>query len=325
MKIGFLIITYGENYLYDCINSINLFYPDFSIYIVDNNINSNVNIDKLNKNITNIFYTKNIGNYYELGSIWFAVKTWPKIDKFIIIHNSMILIERFPIDIEKCQFLSFWKTIASDYSPALNFVEKNIDNYTYDKIWFSVTGCCCVIDTKILKDLINLGYDKIYATNKFEAVGTEILFGYLITNILNIENNSLFDKPLEHYISGNEKYKYIKKQASGQGVNNITQPTYILNNYNIFNKLIDIKFNNVNNKNECYVALINVIDTPENIEIQNFLLNTEPSSSLLFYNIKFSIDIICSIRHRLFTKKYFPTYYQYEKEMILNGYKKIFN
>ena len=34
MNISFLIITYGDTYLLDCINSIRRFY-DFPIYIVD--------------------------------------------------------------------------------------------------------------------------------------------------------------------------------------------------------------------------------------------------------------------------------------------------
>ena len=96
----------------------------------------------------------------------------------------MILIEKLPIDINNCNFLSFWKTISSDYSPVVNWVKEKLKeiniNIEHDKIWYSITGCCCIIDTIYLKQLITLGYDNLYGTNKFDAVGTEILFGYLI-------------------------------------------------------------------------------------------------------------------------------------------------
>ena len=67
MNISFLIITYGDTYLLDCINSIRRFY-DFPIYIVDNNIDSN--IDDVYNNLQNkTFYIKNIENNFELGAI----------------------------------------------------------------------------------------------------------------------------------------------------------------------------------------------------------------------------------------------------------------
>ena len=64
MNIAFLIITYGDNYLLECINSIRKFY-NYPIYIVDNNsegdtINKYTNLDN------NTFYVKNIQNNWGL-------------------------------------------------------------------------------------------------------------------------------------------------------------------------------------------------------------------------------------------------------------------
>jgi len=41
MKTSFIIITYGDNNVIKCINSIRKFYPDLTICIIDNNLNCN--------------------------------------------------------------------------------------------------------------------------------------------------------------------------------------------------------------------------------------------------------------------------------------------
>ena len=323
MNIAFLIITYGDNYLLECINSIRKFY-NYPIYIVDNNsegdtINKYTNLDN------NTFYVKNIQNNFELGAIWYGCKIFPNVDKFIILHNSMILIEKLPIDINNCNFLSFWKTISSDYSPVVNWVKEKLKeiniNIEHDKIWYSITGCCCIIDTIYLKQLITLGYDNLYGTNKFDAVGTEILFGYLISTVLNISNNSLFIHTLDDNVTGKVEYKYIKKIASGQGRHN--NNSYLnLSDLKIFNKIFSIDLNYTLDLNEHYIKLLNEIDKDENLHIQYFLLNTN-NATLICPKNNFS-TVIASIRHHMFTKYFFPTYYEKEKQMILSGEKKVF-
>ena len=323
MNIAFLIITYGDNYLSECINSIRRFY-DFPIYIVDNNINGCV-INKYNNLDNKIFYIKNVENNFELGAIWYGCKNFSIVDKFIILHNSMILIDKLPIELENCHFLSFWKTLSSDYSPVVNWVKQKLKeiniNMEHDKNWYSITGCCCIIDTIYLKQLIALGYDKLYGTNKTNAVGTEILFGYLISNVLNIPNNSLFIHTLDDNVTGKISYKYIKKIASGQGGGDSAIKEINLSNLKIFDKILNFKFNYTEDLNKCYIEILNEIDKDENINIQQFLLDSD-NARLIFPNEKFSV--ILSIRHRMFTKYFFPTYYQIEKQMILSGNKKLF-
>jgi len=326
MNIGFLVITFGDNFLENCIQSIRKFY-ELPIYVIDNNINENININNLEK-YNQVFYSKNTINSFELGAIWHACKVFPHVDKFVILHNSMMIIEKLPFNIEDIHFMSFWKTVAADYSPVIFWVKdklkfnNNID-IEYDKMWFSVTGCCCIIDTIYLKKLIELGYDKLYGIKKNEAVSTEILFGYLITNILNIANNSLFECTLDDNVSGRVDYKYIKKFASGQGYGGSCKQID-LSQVEIFDKIFKIKLTNHSDLNECYIKLINEIDKDENIDIQQFLLNSiDTDIAELIYPDK-NFSVISSIRHTLSTKFFFPTYYETEKNLILTHKKKLF-
>lgn len=322
MNIGFLIITFGENYLDNCISSIRNFY-NYPIYIIDNRIEQNINMDLIQK-YKDVYYSKNKINSFELGAIWEACKVFNNVDKFIILHNSMMLIEKLPIDIENQSFMSFWKTISADYSPVVMWVKNKLNQYNieieYDKIWFSITGCCCIIDTCYLKKLIDIGCDKIYGIEKSEAVGTEILFGYLISNILNIANNSLFNCTLDDNVRGRINFKYIKKIAGGQGYSSPIKQLN-LSNCRLFDKIFKINISKYSDLNLCYIDIINEIDKDENIDIQNFLINSI-DYQLIYPNNNFSV--ISSIRHRMFTKLFFPTYYNHEKELILTHNKKLF-
>lgn len=237
----------------------------------------------------------------------------------------MMLIEKFPTDFEKCNFKSFWRTLVADYSPVVYWLEMKLKKFDieleYDKLWYSVPGCCCVINTDYLKQLIHLGYDKLYGLTKIDAVGTEILFGYLITNILNIENESLLNCTIDDNLSGRIECKYIKKIASGQGwsppMNQI-----ILSYCSLFDKIFSIDIKDIDDLNMCYIILFNEIDKDENSELQHFLLKTHMDNNEIIVYDKYVV--IISIRHRLFTKKYFPTYYEIEKQAILSGNKKLF-
>ena len=323
MNIGFLIITYGHSYLDGCVQSIRQHYS-YPIYIVDNNQSQNQKYHSEHKDIN---YEKNKENAFELGAIWHACQIFKNVDKFIILHNSMLLIDKLPIDIEKCEFLSFWKTLASDFSPIIPWAEKKLKEFNiileHDKLWYGITGCCCIIDKKYLQMLIDKGYNKIYAKIKSEAVATEVLFGYLIENILKIENKSLYEDPIHSYVSGIKKYTCISKIAGGQGLIKCSQPIN-LSQISAFNKIFNIKFTNLNDYNMCYIDLINEIDKDQNLDIQNFLLESNTENAPLFFPNVVLSAVINSIRHRMFTKKYFPTYYQTEKQEILTHVKKLY-
>ena len=85
MKIGFLIVTYGNKYLNECVLSIKKYHNNIPIYIVDNMLENNINIID-----SNVFYSNNINNNYELGAIWFASKKWNLVDEFIILHKHYL-------------------------------------------------------------------------------------------------------------------------------------------------------------------------------------------------------------------------------------------
>ena len=275
MKIGFLIITYGNNYLNQCVNSIREFYEDNIIYIIDNDLHSIIDISLFGKNI---IYLKNTVNSFELGAIWCFVNHYEDIDKVIILHNSMILIEKFPNNILDYEFISFWQAIVCDYSPVVDWVEQKLLScgikLKHDFTWNSVSGCCCIINTTYLKKLLQLGFSNIYALTKYEAVGTEILFGYLIEHVLNIPNTALFTDPLDYFVRGITNYKYLKKIGSGQGssTSNISDNNNN-NNYNMQHLLSKINFTDLTNRNLIYKDLINVIDTNEFTDFQVYLTN----------------------------------------------------
>ena len=325
MKIGFLIITYGDTYLQNCINSIHKFYPDMPIYIVDNKQVHQKYINNSN-NSNNINYTKNDINNYELGAIWFALKQWKDVNKFIILHNSMELINKLPECVFIDEYVPFWTARAIDYSPTVSLVENMLSTINLklnnNNNWESVCGCCCSINTNILTIMKEMNCDKLFATNKIEAVATEILFGYLIHNVLNIKyKNKLHEFPLYEYISipGKVKrvYTIIKKVGSGQGYNlNKT----LLIPMNISNKIFEI-YNPLLSNN---TNLINILQQVENNKVlETFLLTS------LFYNLHVNnnrlSNILHSIRHRMFTKKYFYNDYLIEYNDIITKKKLIFS
>lgn len=319
MQIGFLIITYGNKYLSECISSIRKFHNDIPIYIVDNMISNNNSLQNI---YNNVFYSKNINNNYELGSIWFATKKWDTVDKFIILHNSMILLQKLPEFIFKDDIVPFWQANVIDYSPVVPIVEKWLLQQNIlmkrNKSWKSICGCCCSINTAILKELIKLNYDKFFATTKNQAVATEILFGYLIENVLNITyNNVLYKYPIYTYYHNKQKSIYIKKIGGGQGNGSNTIRNYDLDNK--YNNILSIYSNNLH-INDNYINLLKYIN--DNEELGNYLLNNYPNQ---INNINNNLRrILNSITHRMFSKKYFKHDYLIEYHEIINKKKIIF-
>ena len=323
MHIGFLIITYGNTYLKENIESIRKFYEDLPIYIVDNKQDNNKYIteDK------NIFYSKNENNNFELGGIWFGVKRWPNVEKFIILHNSMIILDKLPDFIFTNEFVPFWTARAMDYSPTVSIVEKMLASINIKlnstSSWSAICGCCCSINTSILKKLEELNCNKLFATQKIEAVATEILFGYLIQHILKINYKKLHDFPLyEHWSRpGNScrPYTIIKKIGQGQGSSSFRVRNILVPN-NISQQLLKI-YVPQETKNNNLIKLLQYIE--KNIDIENFLIESEQNN--LNINNNTLTNILHSVRHRMFTKKYFYDDYIMEYQNIISKKKLIFS
>ena len=125
-NITFIIITYGEKYLEKAINSIKLHYPELDICIINNKLNSNINIEKLCIKSNNIYCYNNDKNNFELGALWKAYEiVGNKYEKFIIIQNSMVIQDRFKDETLKKDFVPFWSTNVYKYAPTLfTFINK---------------------------------------------------------------------------------------------------------------------------------------------------------------------------------------------------------
>lgn len=314
--LSFLIITFGNNYLRQCIDSIRKFYKNITICIVDNKLNSIVTLDEYK----NIRYSKNNGNYFELGSIWFAIKKWKDISKFIIFQNSFLLLNKIPDNIINKNYVPFWKENASAYSPVIKLFEKKLNeigiDIKTDKSWKSVCCCCCIIEIAILHKLIDKGFDKIYAKKKIEAVSTEVIFGFIMHSYLNMDYEPLYKYPISSYYSKkNKEWTYIKKIASGQGISNCNSNYY----FDIKTLPYDIK-NRFNNKNELFIYLLKYIN--KNESLIKILIDSFPSD--IITNNTMLSNVLSSIRHRMFTKKYFNDTYKKEYEDIVNHRIKIF-
>ena len=307
----FLIITYGDRYLHQCISSITKYHNDIPIYIVDNKLDSNNDIKG-----DNIHYSKNCNNNYELGAIWFATKKWPLIDKFIILQNSMVLLQKLPEFVFTDEIVPFWQANVIDYSPVVPIVEKMLAEQQIilkkNKPWKSICGCCCSINTNILKTLIESNYDKLFATNKNEAVACEILLGYIIENIMHISyKNVLYEFPIYIYYNKKRESIFIKKIGGGQGTMNMNIRNYKLPDK--FNIIYEIHKNNIS-LTDNYINLLKCADN--NDDFGNYLISNYPNT---LYNENKSIcRIINSITHRMFTKKYFKDAYAIEYNEIIN-------
>ena len=235
----------------------------------------------------------------------------------------MILIDKLPNFVFEDVFVPFWRASSADYSPVVPIVEKKLEsiNLTLDyqkDTWKSICGCCCSIETSNLKNLIKLDCDKLYATNKHEAVSTEILFGYLIYKILKLEHqNELYDHPIYEHIDNGKPYKNVKKIGQGQGNTSLSSVTLLPRK---FKRLLLLHLNRKKSKNDNFISLLKFINNNE--EIENFLLNIGPG--YIKTNNPLLSSIIMSAKHRIHTKKYFPKYYKKEYEQIINKEKIIF-
>ena len=281
-----------------------------NIYSKDSNINLG--------NYNNIRYSKNINNYWELGAIWFAAKQWQDINKFIIIQNSMILLKQFSEDIFDKDFISLWESDITNYSPMISWTENKLKDCNIiincNNLWNSICGYCCLIDNNLLQLLINDNFDQILPTNKLEAVGGEILFGYLIHVYLNINEPPLHNFPISDYCNKSKEWIWIQKIGSRQGMKFIKQDSFNIN------KNLLPKINKYNDINDLLISLLKYINN--NDDFAQLLINSFPKN-IKTGNNKLDL-VLSSIRHRMFTKKYFQDYYNKEFNDIISKNKIIF-
>lgn len=334
MKIAFLIICYSNHdfgTLNICVNSIRRFYKNTSICIIDNCQTSNIYKGD------NVLYHSNKENGRELGAIWKAYELYPDVDRFIIMHDSTMLINTIPVDIETNEtlFFPFWRTEASGYSPVIPWVENKLETIgikmEYNKEWHSVSGCMCIIDRVLLSKLFYLKANTIIGYLKHEAVGTEILFGYLMKHILQKDVEPLHEFAFNDYYIGRYNSIWIKKFKGGQGITHIrivdinkdsvlhpsTPKKYQINDI-LYNSLYEgLK----SNQNQWYKHFSVRFDTyPEDSEL---LMNSFPDRLEISPKNEHLSDILNSVRHLMFTKKYFKDSYIKQLDNIIHDRVKI--
>jgi len=322
----FLIINYNSNYLNETIPSLQKFYSNNIIVIVNNNLDVKTLSDNFSHE--NIHFINNIKNNFELGAIWYGVKYIREIlketdKKLVIIHNTSFFLKKIPEDLFLEPYVPFWNENCNHFSPMMPWVEhklktNNID-YSRGLIWNVCQGLSCIIDINILYKMIDNKYDLIYPSNKSEAVGTELLFSYLIIFVFKMTNyKTLHNYPLNFYYTKKIPWEYIKYIGRGQGYMPITKQIYL----DIYSSNINTLYNNsiINNFEDktCinFINLFKFIDNNDKLIL--FLINI-PQNSSLYTDNKNITEIILRIRQIMFTKIYFYNLYKEQKQYIESG------
>ena len=322
----FIFVSYNHNYLKISIPQLQKIYPNGKICIVNNNTQTILSKENIkvfaNKNMNNIFILNNKINNYELGAFLLAYNTYNNYDRYIFLHNRSFIIKKLPDYIFEQEFVPFWLSPSHNFSPAVEWVEKKLKEYNIKlkkEIWDVCQGCSCAIKNTLLKKYSEK-FNKIYAINKSEAVGTELIFSYLLKHELNINfKNPLNKYTLSEYMKNQKKYEYISYFGSSQSRSG-EKSMLLPKKYNDINNIFDN--DKIYTKNDILINLL--IYTKKNKELENFLLNTNCCN---YYcpNIKVNISIILkTLRHILFSKKYFPDFYNKEEEQIITKQNIIF-
>jgi len=343
LEVAFLIISCSnDNFdtLNTCIGSIRKFYNEIPICIIDNSAPRNTIKGY------NIRHYSNPTNSWELGAIWKGYEIFAEIDRFIVMHDSTMLINKVPINIYNSEttFVPFWMTLAIDYSPLVPWVEKKMEEIgiklEYDDSWYSVSGCMCVIDRTLIKKLFELKANVIVAIYKQEAVGTEILFGYLMKYILGKNIKALHDSTFNDCFIGKQTSMWIKKFRSGQSTRNgqrsgvshdgfkiepniyVTDTSLFHPNYLREYKLDGVNYHSVKNgidtceKNQWYKHyLVRFDEYPEDAKL---LISTFPSRLEIIPRNDCLSGLLNSVRHQMFSKKYFRNSYNKLLDDVIN-------
>ena len=191
--------------------------------------------------------------------------------------------------------------------------EINLD-IKINKTWDSITGCCCIINTRYLKELITkYSANLLYANNKHEAVCCEIIFGYLIGNLLNIKIKPYYEKSYTYTLKNNT-WKVIKKIGGGQG----NCQDSVRKIYNFPDYVFDNKLNNINLN--CKMDIWNIVMKEIITMIENKVIKLTDLVNENHFKDGYQLslhcktktkcsnlnNILCSIHHYLFVKYFFP-------------------
>jgi hypothetical protein len=342
-ECGFLVLSFDNNLLYNCIKSIRDHYKDLNIYIIDNNKNNNK--PKIVE-LENIYYVQNNYNGFAWGAFKTAIKTFPYVKKWIFIHNNYVLLDRFPSYIFEYDYVPFYKCSAINFCLLLPWMEHKCNElsipFKYNEQWYPSNGCLCSINSNILHDFFNLKLDTVHSNCKVEAVGQELFFGYIIEKILKIPIKYILNNnDICVNIKGVKPWKYIKYVSGGQGISNLNS-FFLINgemkqctiDYNLLKHHID-RYNNIvsNNMslNDKFIVLFKEFENSNIGEnLLNKICNQYPGFKINIINYTQSNknileQFLTAIITRLcYGKKYIKDLYYEEYNKIINKEKIIY-
>ena len=258
----FIFVSYNHDYLRRSIPQFQKIYPDGKICIVNNNKQTILNKENMkkvtNKNTDNIFILNNEKNNYELGAFMLAYKIFNNYDRYIFLHNRSFIIKKLPDYIFQQDFVPFWIAPSHNFSPAVEWVEKKLKEYNIElkkEIWQVCQGCSCSIKNTLLNKYSKKKLNNIYASNKFEAVGTELIFSYLLKYELNTQfKNPLNKYTLVEYIKKQKKYEYISYIGGSSQSHCTIKGIPLPKKYNDINNIFDN--DKIYTKNDILVNLL---------------------------------------------------------------------
>ena len=314
----FIFISYNHNYLKITIPQFQKIYPSGKICIVNNNTQTTLGKEYIENfaNIDNISIINNKINNYELGGFMLAYKKHNNYDRYLFLHNRSFIIKKLPDYIFEQDFVPFWLAPSYNFSPAVEWCEIKLNEYNIElkkEIWEVCQGCSCAIKNTLLKKYCDKNFNEIYAINKNQAVGTELIFSYLLKYELNVNfKNPLNKYELNEYMKKKKIYEHISYIGNSQSSSR-EKTVIFLNKFNDINNIFDD--NKTYTKNDILIELL--LYAEKNEKLENFLLTTNYCN---YYcpNIKLNIEIVLkSLRHILFSKKYFCNFYNKQLNEII--------
>jgi hypothetical protein len=253
MSFSFLLLSYTENgsrLLENCLQSIRKFYPSQEICIVDANPFGHFTDEN---NTTR--YCRCEKNGYELGSIVKGFDYFSDVQNFLIIHDSAILINKFPPPNVEQEYNKLFSAPKEDMAPCLGIIERWLNETNNSELlskfreenWEITQGLMGYMSRKLFSKMLDLSLGKILVNNKSEAVASEGLFGFLTHVLCPRTNFSIHPEKLSRYIHGPSEWKYMIKIPTGRGA--ICNSKFVVNSKEFLGEWGEKVFKNCDPKN----------------------------------------------------------------------------
>lgn len=198
----------------ECIQSIQKFYPNEKIVIVDSCSNDKSYFDYIKPEVFDIIE----GNYnYEIGAYLTAYKKYPNEDKYFCIHDSLIMTGKInDFDLNKLLITVQWFNGFWDDAEQKAFAENMIGKTLVNSQFIGCFGSIMICDGVVLNKLQKFIKPHHLPTNKKQSCAFERILGILLGNVMGLNlTNSLQGQhvTIEHkYNESFCKKIFIKRQ-----------------------------------------------------------------------------------------------------------------